>query len=1152
MFHFLKTIENDVGKAKNVVTKTASKGLNFLADTTKEIASAPAAIIHNPVQAAKTTVKTIAEPFEDIAKHTENTVKQLAKPAASSADRQKLIDNQTAASKNPEYKNAIKGLDQHGNTVQGVNEAQHMAAQGSSAADIRTHLQKDAAAKAKQDAKAVGDIAQVAATVTGGKTIKDIAEVGKSEKALSTADKLKTAITTGKRVAKEGATAGAENSIGTQLSDNGKVNIRQTLKDTLTGGALATGGAVGSDLAKTGIETIADHSTPLNEGGYIKIGKDTPDNIVKKVFHNQTEDNALYHGTRIQSALDILNSGGIKANTSKFERTLNDDKTNRYVSLSRQRNSGFFNGKNSDVKFVVDGEKVGKTQPYVDGELKPSDHTNPYGFEAEQRTKKDVPLSAIKRIEGGSLLEPEEEKQLRELAAKHNIPFVAFDDTKGMRDTIEKSNNSKVDQKKFTNALTGNRQKELDDMEAAGANTKAAETSPINKFKAAITSPTEPGYTPPKTGAQVLNESLPKKAQLTPQVTQLLEDTGKAVPKASKTPILEGFRDPQSVAGRYLGKTGSDIVYESSQAAKKRSDIQDAANPLVTDVEKNAKGLSKTTAGQPEVRRRLNQALEDRANADSYLKTPQEKKTYESLQKAYDFGKQLLEEHGIGTLENYSPRIARRNAQDASEGLDYTLNKAFSNKTDSAFTKKRANEEPAIDLAEDPVAALRGYFSSISKQLAYEPLMKSLPERFKGVNPIHTINHEDKELGKAYLQKHFKNLLQPDVPTGGFFGEKFQNKLINQTYKSSLKFKPSFIITNPTQRFAARSQVSPEAIKLSKQIDPEDLKSLHGGLTSGRSTISSDLTSSAESVSGKQSKTDILHEKLSGEQGNVVRAFNLGASQHIASSPLYKAAIKAGKSSKEAAKVALADPETRENAIRDGNVLTNVTQFGANVANKPQVLAEGGTTAVIPLSKKWFQQYKRFQLGTTQLLGNVTDPKTARALDIMRRGDPKQTQLVDYLKAAKTLQGAVKEARKTVKAGETDVTHADLNGAEEALNRSIKVLNKQIKNASQIRSGRTAKNLALMWAAASTVQFLFSGAANPSKAIQYGSPVSAPTKSDNPLTAVAPSVPTSTYSKLPLGLSAKKALNFLPVVGPILNRASDAEKLIGALTGQNK
>lgn len=705
---------------------------------------------------------------------------------------------------------------------------------------------------------------------------------------------------------------------------------------------------------------------------------------------------------------------------------------------------------------------------------------------------------------------------------------------------------------KTIGALTGGgsfTSQQLDDLEAAGGSSAAKS---IDRFKSAVTTPTQPGFQEPKTGAQVLNESLPGKVRLTPEVTQLLQDTGKAVPKASRTPILEGFRDPQSVASRYLGKTGSDIVYESSQAAKKRSDIQDAANPLIAEAEKNAKKLSRTTAGQPEVRRRLNQALEDRANADSYLKTPQEKAAYKSLQDAYDFGKKLLEKHGIGTLENYSPRIARRDAQSASEGLDYTLNKAFSNKTESSFTKKRASQEPTQSLTEDPVGALRGYFSSISKQLAYEPLMKSLPGRLQGVNPIHTINAADKELGKTYLQKHFKNLLQPDIPTGGFFGEKFQNKLINQTYRSALKFKPSFILTNPTQRLAARSQVSSEAIRLSKQIDPEDLKSLQEGLTSGKSTISSDLNSSASSLQGQQTKTDILHEKLSGEQGNVVRAFNLGVSQHIASSPIYKAAREAGKSSKEAAKKALADPTTRDAAIRDGNVLTNVTQFGANVANKPQVLAEGGTITGTPFSKKWYQQYKRFQFGTTQLLGNVISPKTSRALDIMRRGDPKQTQLVDYLKAAQTLRGAMKEARKTVNAGETKVTHADLNGAQEMLDRSIKVLNKQIKNASQIRGPRTAKNLGLMWAAASTIQFLFSGGTNAKQAIQYGTPVSPPSKTNNPLTLTAPSIPTSPYSKAPLGLSSKKLLNFIPVVGPTINRASEAQKLIKALTGSGK
>lgn len=983
MFHFLQTVEKDVKNVAKNIPKATHKTLNFLGSTAEDVASIPKNIIQHPVQSIKSTATDLAEPFKDVGQNAVRTVSDLGEPASTPQEREALINNRTSASKNPEYQKAIKGLPSHGNSVEGVNAAQELAAKGGNADSIRTLLQKDAQAKSAQDKKALGDTLQIVSTTAGIPELKAAEESEKTTKAVSNLDKLKSAVSTGKELSKEGAINGATNSVGSQLSEGKEISPTDTLKGALVEALLSPVRGATKSLVKNGVAS-----------NFSKLPEDATDNIISK-----------------------------------------------------------------------------------------------------------------------------------------DTPIEHPDTTQGFNDARRVASHILTD-------------KQLDDLESKGASTKT-----VDNFKEALMSPQSNSQNniEPKSGAQVLNEALPAKARLTPEVTQLLQDTGKAVPKASKTPILEGFRDPQSVASRYFGKEGSDIVYDSSIAAKKRSDIQESANPLITDVENNAKKLSKTTAGQPEVRRRLNQALEDRSNADSYLKTPQEKATYQSLQKAYDFGKELLEQHGIGTLENYSPRIARRDAQDASEGLDYTLNKAFSNKTDSSFTKKRTEDEPTEPLTEDPVAALRGYFSSISKQLAYEPLMKSLPERLQKINPINTINRNDKETGKIFLQKHFKNLLQPDIPTGGLFGEKFQNKLINQTYRSALKFKPSFIITNPTQRLAARSQVSGEAIRLSKDIDPADLKDLQSGLTSGKSTISSDSSSSASSLEGNQTKTDRLHEKLSGEQGNVVRAFNLGASQHIASSPIYKAAIKAGKSAKDAAKEALADPDTKDGAIRDGNVLTNVTQFGANVANKPQVLSEGGTIGVTPLSKKWFQQYKRFQLGTTQLLGNITNPKNARALDIMRRGDPKQTQLVDYLKAAQTLQGAMKEARKTVDAGETNVTKEDLDGAQNLLDKSVKVLNKQIKNASQIRSGKTARNLGLMWAAASTIQFLMQGATNPGKALEYGSPISIPSKSDNPLNPNAPSDPLGRY-----GLNNKKLLNFIPVVGPVANRASEVEKLIEALTGKGQ
>lgn len=174
----------------------------------------------------------------------------------------------------------------------------------------------------------------------------------------------------------------------------------------------------------------------MNEGGYIRLPGNADDGLVKKIFTKGTDDNALYHGTKYDNAVKILQSGKIKASKPNSSRQLIQDPTASQVSLSRQRNSGFYNSAAADVKFVVDNNKIGKTKGYVDGDLKPSDYENPFVFEAESQHKGDIPLHAIKRVEGGPLLEPADEAALRALAKKQGVPFVAFDDVGAMRNVL--------------------------------------------------------------------------------------------------------------------------------------------------------------------------------------------------------------------------------------------------------------------------------------------------------------------------------------------------------------------------------------------------------------------------------------------------------------------------------------------------------------------------------------------------------------------------------------------------------------------------------------------------------------------------------------------------------------------------------------------
>lgn len=1116
MFSFLNRVKKDLGGAVNQTAKVTHKGLNFIGDTADDVAALPKAIATHPVQAAEGVAKGIITPAKELTKAITST------PAAIGRE----IQNKPI---NDIQKNVF------GST--------------------------DSGTIAK---KIIGDTLQTGANFVGGGVAKDAVQGTKAVKDLSTVDKLKSSLAGAKTVAKEGAAASGVSSAGSQLSDKGNVNASQTVRDALIGGLLAGSGSVAADAVKTApkavksVEDIASqHPAVLQINDHLKQLNQQRENLAAKGGTEAAlKSNAKAYTSALKlrtDTVDAIKQGGYVGNNDgselqKFTPEKTDtekifdniDKSDLAAYGKDTGNIGLYKfGPHSDEGKTL-ADKTPESLQQV-GVLSQASKSQAVRRDARQidyiLARSSNPTKALKNLEFESLGTPEGrvlQSAVNKLTATDANP---------------------IDKNSFIGAVTGDKQytsQELDDLESAGGR------------EALQSTPTKPGYEPPKTGADfanaLLSEGTKGKVQLPQEVVDLLGKTGKDADASSKAPVLEAGQDPSSVLSKHFGKEGADIAYEASQGAKKRSDLQEQANPLIDDAEAKLKKAAKTKAGQADVESRINQALEDRGNADSYLNTPEEKDAYEATKAFYDHYQGHIADAGKGTLENYSPRVARQNADEASKGLDYTVTQAFSKNPDAPFLKERTKEEPDQELLNKPVSTMRGYSSAVSKQLAYEDTLKKLPERLQNVNPIYTLDSASKQRGKTYLQQYYKDLLQPDIPTSGkglgkLIGEQAQNKLLNRTYSAALSLSPRFGIINRTQGYATRSQVSREARQLTRKMDSSDLESLRSELTSGDNPITGEATSSASNVGNPKTKLQKINAKVSGEQKNVSHAFDSGAAQHIIESPIYKQAIKDGQKPKEAAKAALADPATRDLAVRAGNTVTNTTQFGSNIANKPGWLRESGT--VFGLSKKWIQQYKRFQLGTAQLAGNITDPKTARALDIMRRGDPQQTKLVDYLKAAKTLQNALPDAKKTIKAGETEVTKQQYKDSKDLLDKAVKVLNSEIKKNSSIRATKTAKNLGKMWAAASVVQFLFDGATNNGqdkttgqqigKAIQYGSPVNVPTKEQNPLSVPVPSSPIGSH-----GISGRKLLNFVPVVGPVVNRGREAKGLIEALTGSGQ
>lgn len=629
------------------------------------------------------------------------------------------------------------------------------------------------------------------------------------------------------------------------------------------------------------------------------------------------------------------------------------------------------------------------------------------------------------------------------------------------------------------------------------------------------------------------------------------------------------FQDAQTVLSRRMGKAGSDIVDRLATASKKSADFNQHFEGIATKVDDALKGVAKTQAGKTEVQRRMQQALSDRANADQYIKNDKERALYDALAEGYDLEKQLRVENGLPVREDYAPWLRTVSPEKVDQQLKDRVESVLQGgkgvtapDVTAASSKARTAEDLGEDVDPNIAQNFRSHTRALGKELSFKPALDELPTLLEGVPTHLKLNPTEYNKGVGYLKKLLQQTVSPDPRSNA---DKTVSSALSTTYKNQLRFNPKYAITNIPQRYMSRDYVSKEAYKVipgksasPDTFDPADLAELRKGIQFGDNVHVADINATPENTTGKFGKADEFIDKIDPgrrtEKSNIDFSFDRGAAQAIIDSAPYKEAIKNGSSKREAASIALKDPTVKELAIRSGNVTTNVTQFGANFATKPEVFRSASALF------KPFLQYQRFPVGMVQHIVQIKNPTNARAMDIMRRGDPRETPLVDYLGSAKALLRSTDDVIKGIKSGEiTDVTPEQADGYRKVLSKAIDQLEGDIKKTSKYRAGKSVKTLATMWGAATAIQFLFDGGVGSlgdpeeagksiKKAVTYGSPVSVPTLSRNPLQLTPPSSPIKQSDHGPY-IDAGTALNFVPGVGLLYNRGEDIAKFVKGLTG---
>jgi hypothetical protein len=960
--------------------------------------------------------------------------------------------------------------------------------------------------------------------------------------------------------AAEGAGYGAVGSTAEQIGSGEKFDFKKLAKDTLLGAA--TGGAgfgagkaveSGVPKLKQGAQVIKDKNTELGEGGYIRLpskGEDPKGSFtgadgkprvevddskatVSRLKDGYTDDlsNVLKHPTLYNDFPGLAN---IRVSVQKLPKgskaVYSPDKN--LIAVSPETASGPERFKSALLH---------ETQHAIQNEQGLAAGTNLRDPDAYRNNLGEV---EARSVQDRMNLTPSQ-RSLRPLGAgvAEQAPS-----------TIDIDTRTTTPQAARTTVASSVRGKSMDGFVQP---VQRAKTALVGKTSSTAEKPVTAVGEGAKTIAEKLDEQLKvfdKKFAAPKEIIDKLNGGDTVRRDTRKHDWLDHYEDTLSVLGRHFGKQGTDLGYKLAEGAKQVSDLQEVVRPSIDRTQKLLSKMSRSKAGRADIQQRVYAALEDRANAGQYIRNKQEQELFDETVKVLNFFKVERTKRGKAVVgEDYSPRAAVRNALDAPDRLFDSARSAFGRDVKSTFSKERVAKIPDAEINRNIIDLLPQYASSQSKEFGYEGAINFAKEQLQNINPAYLTDAKGHRQGTEYLQTLMKQVLDPPTVTKS---ERIQNKILATTYKNQLGFSLKYAFQNLTQRFATKAVVSKQADKLAKALDPADVDALRKEMISGTNPISGEATQTAESIG---SKSDGFFKRFDPgtkvEKGNVENSFDRGVAEGIVKSEAYKDAISKGFKPKDAAKFALKDPATRDMAIRHGNVVTNDTQFGANFVTKPEFFRKSGT--FFGISDKWFKQYQRFPQGMIQNMSTILRANDARALDILKRGNPAETNLVDFKYSAQALHNGVDDLIQGIKSGEiSDVSLEVAEGYKKTLGKAIKQLDGEMKKVSQIRGGKTAKSVGKMWASASAIQFLFDGGfamieddqnKEIRKSIQYGAPVSIPTKDQNPLAGAL--IPSSPFKP---EFRPEKAANLIPGVGLAVNRGREINRFVKALTGDSE
>ncbi|HCX28431.1 MAG TPA: hypothetical protein DHU55_01455, partial [Blastocatellia bacterium] len=512
--------------------------------------------------------------------------------------------------------------------------------------------------------------------------------------------------------------------------------------------------------------------------------------------------------------------------------------------------------------------------------------------------------------------------------------------------------------------------------------------------------------------------------------------------------FLSGFKSRVGEMAKSYGAAGGELTNRVHLGDIARGHEMEAGNKHLTKIQ-DVYDETKNDFEQQRISEAVINALENRAEAERYLDTPQKKAVFEDTKAMLDEFRTKLTALGYETRPDYFTHIRDVDIldqiiSDAKDPKDVNLNDLVAAK--SRFLQTRVDAK--MEIKRDLPRVLFAYLKSVTKEIAYSDAVDYYYNHFPTDIPI-SLRRNSMDRAIQLMQ----NSLKPEQGRGMFY--RVAGKLRNQQYRNFLAYNLKAAAQNFTQVDFARMRWTPEA------------RSLSGQMWRNRAALTGPLADAIDLASTEHTPLMRFLEQFKGDEprgtrGRFSEAFNkydpfqrsekrnwalseLGSIVNsVVKRPEYKA-LKAKLGAEAAINELLKKQDVFDSAVREAATTAAETQVAANPAMR-------GEFYDAPLHRiiGMFTAFKTRQL---QILGEALFKHEgidgARAQTILRRGlsgDAQPVEVLREIEAQRTaMETMLKRARRFnedigIPRRNLDAMVQHLKGQEGELNSIIKRL----------------------------------------------------------------------------------------------------------------